>query len=259
MYKVLVTDDERLERMAVKQVLEMRFPDEIKVYEAENGRRALEVIEEQEVHIAVLDIKMPGINGIEVARAIRSKYPDCKIIMLTGFAYFTYAKECISIGVMEFLVKPFLDDELETVVKSAMELLSGQSFKPIHTMVEQPEDSDDWVTQVKQSIAKKYTSEISMEEMANEVGFSTYYFSRMFKQEFGVNFVDYVTNLRLKKACELLQEGSCSVKEVCFKVGYSEPNYFTRVFKKAYGIAPTKFQKDNIKSENAQIKNGKIV
>lgn len=257
MYRVLVADDERLERMAVRQVLDCSFKDVVKIYEAENGRKAMEIMEEHEIHIAILDIKMPGVSGVDVARELSTRYPKCKIIMLTGFAYFIYAKECIRIGVMEFLVKPFLDEELEAVVQKAIALMQDNV---IEKNVEIPqEESDDWVVQIKRLIEKRYTKEISMEEMANEVGFSTYYFSRMFKQEFGVNFVDYVTSLRLKKACELLQEGNCSVKEVCFKVGYSEPNYFTRVFKKAYGIAPTKFQKTNERSENAQNIDDEIV
>ncbi len=248
MYKVLISDDERLERMAVRRVLDKSYKGDVQIYETENGRKAIEIIEDNEIHIAILDIKMPGVSGIEVARELRARYPHCKIIMLTGFAYFNYARECIKIGVMEFLVKPFLDEELDKTLQQAFasfeeENSNNQLIEEVEEQIESDETDNDWVCQIKSMIQQRYMKEISMEEFASSVGFSTYYFSRMFKQEFGVNFVDYVSDLRLKKACELLREGKCSVKEVCFKVGYSEPTYFARVFKKAYGMTPSQFQR----------------
>ncbi len=243
MYKILIADDERLERMAVRQIIENNFNEKCTIVEAENGRKALEVCDN--LDIAILDIKMPGISGIEVARKIKSDYPNCKIIMLTGFTYFTYAKECINIGVVEFLVKPFLEEDIIKAVKRTIELLEAETqgyelSKPV-------EDSQNtWINYVKEYIEENYTKDIYIEDIAKKAGFSPYYFSRMFKQEFSMNFVDYITKLRLEQACVLLSEGKCSVKEVCFKVGYSEPNYFTRVFKKTYGVVPTKYQQDAI-------------
>ncbi len=243
MYKVLIADDERLERMAVRQIIENNFSGKCDILEAENGRKALEICNNPD--IAILDIKMPGISGLEVARKIKNDYPSCKIIMLTGFTYFTYAKECISIGVVEFLVKPFLEEDIIKTVQQTIQLLEAER-QGKETIPDVIENTNTWISVVREYIEENYTKDIYMEEIAKKVGFSPYYFSRMFKQEFTMNFVDYITKLRLEKACMLLSEGNCTVKEVCFKVGYSEPNYFTRVFKKAYGVVPTKYQQDAI-------------
>lgn len=251
MYNILVADDERLERLAVRKTIQDNFADECEIFEAEHGAMAIELIDTIVPHIAILDIKMPGISGIEVAQEIKTRFPECKMIMLTGYTYFNYAKECISIGVMEFMVKPFRDDDLSSNIQRAMSLIEEEAKKnslyqaPKEDIAEQIDESS-WVTLVKNTLQEKFAQNISMEEVASQVGFSTHYFCRVFKQEFSVNFVDYLSNLRLSKACELLENPQTSVKEVCFQVGYSEPNYFSRVFKKAYGITPSQYQKNAI-------------
>lgn len=87
-----------------------------------------------------------------------------------------------------------------------------------------------------------YTSDISLDGVSKEVDVTPYYFSRLFKEELGVNFVEYVTNMRMEKAKELLKKDGLSVKEICVEVGYSDPNYFSRMFKKHEGITPSEYK-----------------
>lgn len=91
-------------------------------------------------------------------------------------------------------------------------------------------------------IEQNYTTDISLDGVSREVDVTSYYFSRLFKEELGVNFVEYVTNLRVEKAKQLLKMDSITVKEVCVEVGYSDPNYFSRMFKKHEGISPTEYK-----------------
>ena len=85
---------------------------------------------------------------------------------------------------------------------------------------------------------------ITLEDMASQIGFSIYYFSKLFKQKFQLNFVDYLTKVRIGKAREMLEQGETSVKEVSSRVGYSEPNYFARGFRKKTGMPPSVYQKN---------------
>ena len=71
---------------------------------------------------------------------------------------------------------------------------------------------------------------------------SPYYFSRIFKEGTGENFIEYLTSVRMEKAKELLGNGEYSMKEIGVMVGFSDPNYFSRSFKKNVGVTPTEYK-----------------
>lgn len=102
--------------------------------------------------------------------------------------------------------------------------------------------SNSVVEKAKAYIALHFDKELSLEDVARHVDISSYYFSKLFKEEEGKNFVEYVTELRIGKAKELLRSQEVSIKEVCVNVGYSDPNYFSRIFKKVTGYTPTEYK-----------------
>lgn len=87
---------------------------------------------------------------------------------------------------------------------------------------------------------------ISLEDAAGEIGFSTYYFGKVFKKTFKMTFTEYLTNARIKKAKHYLRDESITVKDVTYRVGYMDPNYFTRVFKKYEGVTPTEYRANTL-------------
>ncbi len=91
-------------------------------------------------------------------------------------------------------------------------------------------------------IERNYASEISLEDIAREVNLSPYYFSHFYKDETGVNFIDKLTSIRIEKAKAALISGDLSVKEVSAMVGYSDPNYFSKLFKKITGLTATEYK-----------------
>lgn len=98
---------------------------------------------------------------------------------------------------------------------------------------------------------ENYRKDISLETVSREVNINPYYFSKKFKEETGVNFIDYLTDIRIGKAKELLEDDKLSIKEVCSMSGYSDPNYFSRIFKKVENITPSEFrEKRKYEQEN---------
>ena len=95
------------------------------------------------------------------------------------------------------------------------------------------------VERAKKYIQENFKKDISLEDVSEKVDISSYYFSKVFKEETGENFIEYVTKLRMEEAKRLLETTDLSIKEVCSEVGYSDPNYFSRSFKKYAGITPT--------------------
>ncbi|MDO5154736.1 MAG: response regulator [Eubacteriales bacterium] len=101
----------------------------------------------------------------------------------------------------------------------------------------------------KEYIGQNYNKDISLVDVSREVNISPYYFSKVFKDETGWNFIEYLTNIRIEKAKELLLNTECSMKEICVMVGYSEPNYFSRSFKKNVGVTPTEYKEGKMNGE----------
>lgn len=92
-----------------------------------------------------------------------------------------------------------------------------------------------------------YMEPITLEEISGYVGVTPQHFSKMFKKELGINYIEWLTNYRMDIAKELLVEGKNAIKEICYQVGYSDPNYFSRIFKKVVGISPKEYTSSIIK------------
>lgn len=107
--------------------------------------------------------------------------------------------------------------------------------------------SRDKMERAKKYIHDHYTEPVSLEEVAQLIDLSPNYFSNLFKEATGKTFVDYITHLRLNKAEGLLQENRYNLKEISYMVGYKDPNYFSRVFKKLYELSPKSYQKEILK------------
>lgn len=96
-----------------------------------------------------------------------------------------------------------------------------------------------------QIINENYKSQIQLSSLASEIGISEAYLSRLFSEYIHKSFIDYLTELRISKAQELLLSKKISIKEVSFEVGYQDPNYFSKIFKKIMGCSPKDFGDSN--------------
>jgi len=104
------------------------------------------------------------------------------------------------------------------------------------------------IVNAKVFINENFSNEITLEEVSKEVCVSTHYFSRLFKEETSENFIEYLTRVRLDRAKELMKNSDLSIKEICFKVGFADPNYFSHTFKKTEKLTPSEYIK-NCKKE----------
>ena len=122
MYRVLLADDEQIERMALARRLMRRFGDILQISEATNGKEAVQLYEKEHSQIIIMDISMPELNGVEAAEQIRSMDEDCVIVFLTAYDEFSYAKRAIVIRALDYLLKPCHEEELTAVMEEAMRL-----------------------------------------------------------------------------------------------------------------------------------------
>ena len=108
------------------------------------------------------------------------------------------------------------------------------------------QQSGNVILRAKNYITEHFDTDISLDDVSREVNISPYYFSKLFKEESGENFIEYLTRIRIDAAKEMLQEGDLSIREISQRAGYSDPNYFSRTFKKQTGMTPREYrEKEN--------------
>lgn len=271
MYRVLIADDEVIERKVLYKTLEKHLGDQCEIYLAENGREALRIYKEREIQILILDIEMPGINGIEAAEQIRSVDKECCIIFLTAYDEFSYAKKAVHVRAMEYLLKPYEEKELlqimdEAIRVTAERIRKNMSEEEIREMeqaaetveraqAEEDAEAMDNSSMRQQRVKRKilnyiqehYRDELSMQDVARAMNYSEAYFCKLFKQCFDQNFTSYLTEYRVEQAKKMLKEPAVNIKEVGKAVGYVDANYFAKVFKRATGYSPTEYRIQNFK------------
>ena len=118
MYRILLIEDEKVELDTLRNYVNWKGCGIDQVYTARGARSALECVNSVEPDIIISDIQMPGMSGIELARLIHEEGHECKIVFLTGYDRFEYAKEAISLHAEGFLLKPFQVEEVEEVVRN---------------------------------------------------------------------------------------------------------------------------------------------
>ena len=109
-------------------------------------------------------------------------------------------------------------------------------------------DEQTTIKYLKEYVENNYIYDISMQEAAEEMGYSDAYFSKLFKQYFNQNFTAYLTEYRIKKAKELLTDTNNSIKDISRMVGYEDSNYFAKIFKRIVGEIPSKFRENLIEN-----------
>lgn len=123
--KILITDDEQEIRSTVKEII---MPFEATILEASNGEEALEIMKKDTISVAILDIMMPRMNGIELLRNIQQKYPETVCIMLTAYGAKEHIQQALQCHAFDFIEKPFRKDILFNRTKNALNLATNRTL-----------------------------------------------------------------------------------------------------------------------------------
>ncbi len=252
MIKILIADDESYERSLLGEIIDKRFGREAEIRMAENGRLAVDAAALWAADVALMDIEMPGVNGIDAARQILAQRPECKIIFVTAYSLFEYAHEAVKLGACDYILKPVEADDVERAVRRAAAQSEAQrqleavaaSSADLLDSADSYDKTNLLMGKVKKYLQYNYMAcDISLDSVSAILNLNSAYFSTLFKRTFGVNFLDYLTELRMEAAKNLLADPLRSTAEVAGMVGYESANYFTRAFKKKVGMTPTDYRR----------------
>ena len=243
MYRVMIIDDELSARRLLQVSVDWLSLDMELVGEAASGIEAINIIDELQPDIVFVDISMPFMNGIEFTQVATKRYTDLVIIILTGFDDFEYARQCVRLPVVEYMLKPIVRQEVTEVLTKIKENLDKQNN---HSQEIVQDITPSAIEQIKQYLSDNFTdSSINLTSVAQHFGFNPSYLSRKFKQETRKSFVEFLMSCRMEKAIGLAGTGK---KMFCTAnaVGIPDPNYFGRCFKKYTGISYSEYVSSHI-------------
>lgn len=169
------------------------------VDEAADGMEALEKIDSLRPDIAVMDINIPIINELKVIQMSRFKHPDTAFVIVSGYDDFSYCREALRLQITDYILKPVNYEEFGTCIENLkIALFQRQSPK------QEEQQEERIIYGITRYLQDHLAEEISLSVLAEEFHLNPQYISQMFKSEIGVNFLTYLTNIRMEKTKKLL-------------------------------------------------------
>ena len=278
MNRVLVVEDEEMIRKGIVLTVDWKNLDCEIAGEAANGEEGLSAAERLRPDIIITDLKMPKMDGISMLTELRKRGCTSKVIILTAYSSFNYARSALRLGAVDFLLKPYHDGELEEAILRLRELYpendasdaageaadgngaadpgipgaagdisagSASAGKAADTLPV-PELWDGqgsrYVRQATAYIREHYSDpDICVSDGA--LGISEGHLSHMFKKETGGTILFWMTRCRIREAIRLLKEGNMKTYEVAEAAGYRDISYFSSTFKRITGHSPSEYLK----------------
>ena len=255
----------RRERMVTKETLlvvednpELRswlssqLGQNYRVLQAENGREGLELAKNESPELIICDIMMPEMDGLELTRLLKGEFhtSHIPIILLTAKSLEEHKIEGIETGADDYITKPFnmlyLQKRIENILQQRKQL--KERFK--RDLNAEPIDlaksaaDQEFLAKVVELVEENMEDpEFSIDSLLEHFSFGRTVFYKKMKGISGYSPKDFVRILRMKKAGTLLLKSDASVAEVAFQVGYNEPDYFSKLFKKYFGETPSDYQR----------------
>ena len=239
--RVLLVDDEIMIREGFKRLFDWQAHECEVVGEAADGMEALTQIDTLQPDIVIMDINIPIMNGLKVISVSRIKHPNTAFVIVSGYDDFSYCREALRLQITDYILKPVNYEEFGNCIDN----LKISMFRQRVSSPAEPEKQEErTITSITRYLQEHLSEEVSLSVLSDEFHLNSQYISQLFKNEIGVNFLTYFTNIRMERAKKLLLSTSLSVAEVAEQSGYGDYRVFTKVFKKSEGITPSQYRRD---------------
>ncbi|MCL1943880.1 MAG: response regulator [Candidatus Azobacteroides sp.] len=253
-YRVLIVDDEN----EIRRYLSSELSDMYHVYEAVNGKEALDFILREKPDLVISDVMMPEMDGVTLCKKVKSNININRIpvILLTAKATDKDKAEGYDIGADAYVSKPFNVDLLKRIIAGIIENRERLKHKAgdseenkalIKPVVLRSSDQILYEKIIKIINENISESELNVELLASGVGMSRVHMHRKLKELTGMSARDFIRSIRLKQAGELLSNQKLTVSEVAYALGFSNLSHFSNSFREFYGMSPKEYAERNRK------------
>lgn len=253
---LLLVEDNRELLYLMKDI----FAEDYRVLMAENGREAWESIRKNGVNIVVSDIMIPEMDGIELCRHIKNDTATSHIIVVLLTAQISMENEITSyeLGADDYVSKPFEPDVLKVRLKNLLnkrkQIQANSKNNPSIGMISKIDFTslDEQLIEKAIKVVERNLSEPEFDvvALASELGMSRSTLARKIKGITGKTPLDFIKDIKMKHACQMLKNKRMSIAEVVVALGYNDHKYFAASFREVYGMTPSEYQK---KAEEIEI------
>ncbi len=243
---LLIDDDDE-----IRSYLEERLSESYKTVTADNGTSGLQKALKDLPDIIISDIRMPGLDGYQLVKRLKTN-PNTNhipIILLTAKNELDDRIAGLDQGADAYMPKPFHITELEYTIDNLLKnrqrmkgKYSGAHQEDKIKTIELKSDDEVLMERIMKIVNQNLdNNQLKVEMLAKEVGLSRVQLHRRLKEITGISTSEFIRNLRLKKAAELLAEKKVNISQIAYMVGFSSHTHFCTAFKKAYGVSPTEY------------------
>jgi YesN/AraC family two-component response regulator len=252
-YRVLIVEDDE----EIRRYISSELSADYKISESSNGKEALQAVFDNRPDIIISDVMMPEMDGITLCRKIKQNITlNCiPVILLTAKTREEDNMEGLESGADAYMTKPFnielLKKTVQNLLKSCERMKNSYSGKQLQTeQIDKKEmrSADDRLMERVMKVINDNISnpELTVDEVAASVGISRVHLHRKLKELTGQTTRDYIRNVRLKMAAELLSQKRYSIAEVSDLTGFANPNSFSVSFKELYGVSPSLYMDQHL-------------
>jgi len=240
---VLIVEDELLELEFLKLIVAEELLPKDKIITCEGGIQAVKLAKQYRPDMIVMDILIPEMDGLQALQEIRKFLPQACVMILSACSDFSYAQTAIRLRVQEYLLKPIKPSIFKQVFH---DLLTSVATCQVHADEEIVERKTNEVYFIEKSIKyihDNFKQKLSLQLVSSNVFLNPQYFSRIFKQEIGVTYINYVNKLKIEYACKLLETTGYPAYRISSECGFTDPSYFNRVFVQQMNITPKAYRR----------------
>lgn len=250
MYHILIVDDEPDILKGISMMMDWELFGAAPPLTAQSCKEALAAARKAPPDIVLADIRMDDGWGYDLLPAFRENGLNARFIMISGYDDFQYVRQSLVNGAKDYLLKPVAKDALMNAIRKVIEEELGGTVRPeaaeeIDFVTGHPFSAYSNLTAKLISVLqRRYGEKLSLNALAGQFKVNSKYLGRIFSQDTGLKFSEYLFILRLETASAMLRDSEDTVQEIAQRVGYSYMPYFYKHFKCYFGISPSTFRPD---------------